>query len=293
MKKILITGKNSFIGTSFENYLLDDYSSYYMISTLDMRNEDWKDYDFSKYDVVFHVAGLAHADIGHVSEETKRLYYKVNTELTLEVAKKAKESNVSSFIFMSSIIVYGECAPVGKKKIISKDTVPDPSNFYGDSKLKADIGLQKLSDNSFKVCIIRPPMIYGKGSRGNYLLLSKLANKLPLFPNINNERSMLYIGNLCKFIKECIDSNYDGIQFPQNDEYVCTSQMVKSIALINHKRVYLTRLLNPFVYFASKIPGKIGGLVNKAFGNLTYEKIYDNNGFITFKESIEETELRN
>ena len=272
MKKILITGANSYIGTSFEKYIEENYPDDYHIDTLDMINPNWKECDFSGYDSVFHVAGIAHADVGRVSDETKRLYYRVNTGLSVETAKKAKESNVKQFIYMSSIIVYGESAPYGKKKIITKDTKPSPSNFYGNSKLQADIQLQELNDERFKVCILRPPMIYGKGSKGNYQILSKLAKKLPIFPDINNERSMLYIGNLCWFVKECIDNFYEGIYFPQNEEYISTSKMVKEIANANGKKIRLTKLLNPFVFLLLRMPRKIGGICNKAFGNMIYEK---------------------
>lgn len=270
MKKVLITGANSYIGTSFEQYM-KQYEGY-QIDTLDMKDRNWKNYDFSNYDVVFHVTGIAHADTGHVSEETKKLYYKINTDLTIETAKKAKESNVKQFIYMSSIIVYGESVPYGKKKVISIDTKPSPANFYGDSKLQADIGLQELSDDKFKVCILRPPMIYGPGSKGNYPLLSKLAKKLPVFPDIKNERSMLFIGNLCFFIRLCIDERKAGIFFPQNAEYVSTSQLVKEIAKINGKNIKLTKVLNPFVLLASHTPGKLKQLCNKAFGNLIYDQ---------------------
>lgn len=287
MKKILITGANSYIGTSFENYM-KQYDGYH-IDTLDMLDSSWKEYDFSSYDVVFHVAGIAHADVGNVSEETKQLYYKVNTDLTYETAKNAKDAGVKQFIYMSSIIVYGESAPLGKSKIITKDTKPIPANFYGDSKLQADLKLQPLNDEDFKVCILRPPMIYGPGSKGNYQLLSKLAKKLPVFPDINNERSMLYVGNLCVFIKQCVDNLSEGIYFPQNEEYMSTSQMVKLIANANGKNIYLTKFLNPFVYLASKMPGKIGGMCNKAFGNMTYEIDYLINKY-SFEESVKETE---
>lgn len=289
MEKILITGANSYIGTTFETYMkqFDTYE----ISTLDMKDDNWRKHDFSQYKVVFHVAGIAHADVGHVSEETKQLYYKVNTELTIETARKAKEQGVKQFIYMSSIIVYGESAPLGKSKLITKNTEPSPANFYGDSKLQADIGLEKIQDKSFKVCILRPPMIYGPGSKGNYQLLSKLAKKLPIFPDIKNERSMLYVGNLCAFIKQVIDEEKAGIYFPQNEEYVSTSQMVKEIARVNGKNICITRLLNPFVHIASHVPGKVQGLCNKAFGSITYEKINIITEY-TVTESIEETEVR-
>ena len=288
MKRILITGANSYIGTSFEEYMkeYDDYQ----IDTLDMKNPEWRNYDFSIYDTVFHVAGIAHADVGHVSEEVKKLYYKVNTELTAETAMQAKKSGVRQFIYMSSIIVYGESAPLGKKKMITSETTPEPANFYGDSKLQADIKLQEMNDDNFRVCILRPPMIYGPGCKGNYQMLSKMAKRLPIFPDIRNERSMLYIGNLCDFIKECIDEQKGGIYFPQNSEYISTSQLVFEIAKANNRTIHLTKALNPIVYIASKIPGKIGGMCNKAFGNMTYEKECPISRY-SMKQGIEETEV--
>lgn len=289
MKKILITGANSYIGTSFEKYIEENYQDDYHIDTLDMINPNWKECDFSGYDSIFHVAGIAHADVGHVSEERKKLYYQVNCDLAYETAIKAKESKVKQFIYMSSIIVYGESAPYGKKKLITKDTKPEPANFYGDSKLQAEIKLKTLDNDNFKICILRPPMIYGPGSKGNYQMLSKLAKKLPVFPDIKNERSMLYIGNLCYFIKECINKGNSGIYFPQNEEYVSTSKMVQEIAKANGKNIHLTKLLNPFVFILSKFPGKIGGMCNKAFGNISYEKNFNINKFSLF-DSIKLTE---
>ncbi|MFQ6793621.1 MAG: NAD-dependent epimerase/dehydratase family protein [Thomasclavelia sp.] len=294
MKRILITGANSYIGTSFERYMHEHHPNDYQIDTLDMIDPKWKEYDFSNYDTVFHVAGIAHADVGHVSKETKRLYYKVNCDLAYETALKAKKSDVRQFIYMSSIIIYGESAPYGKKKVITKDTKPNPANFYGDSKLQAEIKLKPLNNENFKICILRPPMIYGKGSKGNYQMLSKLAKKLPIFPDIDNERSMLYIGNLCSFVRECIDNNYGGIYFPQNEEYISTSKMVKEIARANGKNIHLTKILNPFVFILSKIPGKIGGMCNKAYGNLVYGMAmsdYDEEYCCyDLKESIKRTE---
>lgn len=296
MKKILITGANSYIGVSFEAWMRQQPTAQdYQIDTLDMKKKDWKNYDFSNYDAVFHVAGIAHADVGNVSEQTKRLYYQVNTELAIETAKHAKEAGVSQFIFMSSIIVYGDSAPVGKEKVITAQTKPSPANFYGDSKLQAEAGLSKLRDASFQVAILRPPLIYGRGSKGNYPLLAKLAGKLPCFPSMQNKRSMLYIGNLCNFVKLCVDERKDGVFFPQNAEYVSTPRMVSEIAAAHGRKIYLAGWLNPFVRVGSNMPGKIGRLVNKAFGNLTYDKTLsfregDSYCIYDLQESIQRTE---
>ncbi|HGF7874891.1 TPA: NAD-dependent epimerase/dehydratase family protein [Enterococcus faecium] len=274
MKKILITGANSYIGTSFKQWMTQ-FQDEYQIDTLSVRGDAWREHDFSGYDTVFHVAGIAHADVSKVSEETKQLYYAVNRDLAIETAKKYKQDlsgKNGQFIYMSSIIIYGEETNINKKRVITPDTKPNPSNFYGDSKLQAEIGLQPLNDDTFHVAILRPPMIYGPGSKGNYQQLVKLANKLPVFPDVKNERSMLHIDKLSEFVKERIDAQDSGVFFPQNDQYVRTSHMVRDIAQANGKKIYLFSYMNWAIRLLGYVPGKIGRLTNKAFGSLVYEK---------------------
>lgn len=289
MTKILITGANSYIGISFENYL-KQWGDRYSVDTVDMIDGTWREKDFSEYDTVFHVAGIAHADVGKVSEEQKSFYYKINTDLTIDTAKKAKADGVKQFIFMSSAIVYGESAPIGKSKIITKDTKPSPANFYGDSKLQAENGILPLQDTTFNVVVLRPPMIYGKGSKGNYPVLSKLAKKLIVFPYVKNERSMLYIENLCEFVRLMIENNEKGIFHPQNGEYSNTTELVKMISKAQGKRIIIVK---GFCWVLS-IMSYITGLVNKAFGSLSYDmsisEYRENYRVYTLKESIERVE---
>ena len=287
MKKILITGANSYIGTSVEKWLAR-YPDRYFIDTVDMRDDSWREKDFSGFDVVFHVAGIAHVSS---DPKMKDLYYKVNRDLTIETAKKAKAEGVKQFIFMSSIIVYGDST--WNTRVINRNTVPTPSNFYGDSKLQAEEGIKPLEDDKFKIVILRPPMIYGKGCKGNYLKLSKAARKLPIFPNIDNQRSMLYIDNFCEFVRLMIDYEESGLFFPQNAEYVKTSEMVRLIAEVHGKKIRLIKVFNPIIRLMSR---KIR-LVNKVFGNLVYEQSMSdyyraNYRIIDFMKSINLTELR-
>lgn len=264
MKKILITGANSYIGTSLEKWL-GQWKESYQVTTLDMLKPEWREYNFAQYDVIFHVAGIAHADVGKVTEEQKKLYYKVNCDLAVETALKAKMAGVCQFILMSSMIVYGGVEHV------SKNTLPAPSNFYGDSKWQADQKVRQLADSNFKIAVLRPPMIYGKGSKGNYPVLSKLAQKSPIFPGINNKRSMLYIDNLCEFVRVVIDKQAEGVFFPQNAQLVNTSNMVKEIARVHRHKIWVSRLLSPFVVLGKCVPGKIGNLCKKAFGDSYYD----------------------
>ena len=280
MKRVLITGANSYIGVSFEEYAKAHYGTELTIDTVDMIDGSWREKDFSPYDIVFHVAGLAHADVGKVSDEVKAKYYAINTDLAIETCRKAKESGVGQFVFMSSAIIYGDSAPYGKTKKITKDTEPQPANFYGDSKWQADKGVRELADGAFTVTVLRPPMIYGKGSKGNYPTLAKMAKKLPVFPDIQNERSMLYIENLCEFLCQVMIRGEGGIFWPQNAEYSRTSEMVKAIADAKGHRILVSRAFNWAVAIAALMPGKIGGLANKAFGNLSYDREMSDCGFI-------------
>ncbi|NLJ64601.1 MAG: NAD-dependent epimerase/dehydratase family protein [Christensenellaceae bacterium] len=286
MKRILITGANSYIGTSVEKYLAQ-WPDQYQVDTIDMIDDSWREKSFAGYDCVFHVAGIAHQDSGKITEERKQLYYKVNTDLTVDTAKKAKADGVKQFIFMSSIIVYGLSAKMGEMKVITTETKPTPEGAYGDSKLQAELGILPLSDESFKVCVLRPPMIYGPGCKGNYPILSKAAKTLPFFPDVQNQRSMLFVGNLCVYVKRVIDSMMFGVFFPQNKGYVCTSDMVRQIAKTHGKKIHLTKVFNPLLRLFS---GKIG-IIDKVFGSMVYEQ--SNNiptEMIGFSDSIALTE---
>ena len=216
-KRVLVTGVNSYIGNAFRSYM-EQYPEEAVVDGISVRNDAWKTLDFSGYDCVFDVAGIAHADTGHVSEEVKKRYYAVNCDLTVALAQKAKEEGVRQFIFMSSAIVYGDSAPIGFQRMITRDTPPAPADFYGDSKLQAEKGILPLADDHFKIAVLRPPMIYGKGSKGNYPVLSKMAQKLPAFPKVENCRSMLYIGNLVEFVRLVIKNEESGFFFPQNGQ---------------------------------------------------------------------------
>lgn len=297
-RNVLVTGAGSYIGEAFKAYAEKNYGENFSIDFVDMINGSWREVDFSAYDIVYHVAGLAHVDVGNVSDETKEKYYAVNTDLAVAVCRKAKEEGVKEFIFMSSMIVYGESAPFGVKKIVDEHTVPNPANFYGDSKLQADVGVRELADDNFKVIVLRPPMIYGRGSKGNYPVLAKFAKKLPIFPNVENERSMLYIENLCEFLCQImlVDVEENAVVLiPQNGEWTKTADMVREIGKITGRGIKKMWILNPVVLVGSRVPGKIGGLVNKAFGNMSYDQgvsTYEGINYqkVDLKESIMRSE---
>lgn len=258
MKKILITGANSYIGTSVEKYL-QQWPEEYKVDTLDMIGDKWREYNFAGYDVVFHVAGIAHIK---ETTENAHLYYEVNRDLAVATAKKAKQEGVGQFIFLSTASVFGLT-----KGIITKSTPLRPTTHYGKAKKEAEEQMLLFSSEDFKLAIVRPLMVYGEGCKGNYQVLKKLALMLPIFPLVDNKRSLIHIDVLAKFIKKIIDRNSEGIFHPANSKPVNTSQMVYDIAKENGREIYLTRTFNwvlpIFCLFTDK--------VDKAFGTLVYD----------------------
>lgn len=281
MINVLITGAGSYVGESVRRYILST-SSDFEIDAVDTINDAWKEADFSKYDVVYHVAGIAHVN---ADPKMEVLYYKVNRDLTVEVARAAKAAGVKQFIFMSSQIVFHESQSL-KSEVLTADTKENPNGFYGDSKLQAEKGLRELECDAFKVCILRPPMIYGPNSKGNFPRLVKLAQKTPLFPAWHNKRSMLYIDNLAEFVKLAILRELNGTFYPQNRELADTVEIIRFFAKANGHKVWITRLLNPFVWLGSFVLQPI----NKMFATYYYDPKMSKMDFdyqlVSFEESL-------
>lgn len=274
MKKIVITGADSYIGNSVRDYLLKEPEKY-SVDVIDTRDHNPKAADFLGYDAVFNVAGIAHIK---ETPENRGLYFKVNRDLSISIAKAAKAAGVKQLILLSTMSVYGKTTGH-----ITKKTRVSPANAYGLSKAQADRAIAKLRDKDFRFACLRPPMVYGKGCKGNYQSLRKFAMKSPIFPNYRNRRSMIFIGNLCEFVKNTIDNGSDGLFFPQNSEYVNTSNMVKQIAADHNKKLILTKWFNLLL---SVLPFTV---IKKVFGDLTYEPV-DRVYKYGFIESIHLTE---
>lgn len=262
MKRVLITGANSYVGTNIENWLKKTPEEF-QVDTVDTFGDNWKQADFTQYDAVFHVAGIAHVD---AKPSMEPLYRKVNTDLTLEIAKHAKEHGIKQFIFMSSMIVFHESKSL-KPQVLTLESQPAPNGFYGDSKLQAEIGLKAMEDESFKVVLLRPPMIYGPGCKGNFLRLCKLATVTPVFPAFHNKRSMLYIDNLAEFVKQVIIRELSGTFYPQDKELADTVEIAKAFAKMNGHKLFVWKWLNIFVYLGSPVVNAL----NKMFDTYYYD----------------------
>ena len=277
---ILITGAGSYVGTQVANWLEKD--GQFKVDAVDTFGENWKKADYTQYEVVYHVAGIAHVN---ADPKMEPLYYQVNRDLTIAIAKHAKEAGVKQFIFMSSMIVFHESQSL-KAEVLTRDTQPNPNGFYGDSKLQAEIGLKELECETFKVCILRPPMIYGPNSKGNFPRLAKLAVKTPVFPAWHNKRSMLFIDNLGEFVKQAIVRQLSGTFYPQNRELADTVEIIRFFAKEAGHKVWITRLLNPFVWLGSFILQPI----NKMFATYHYDPSMSEMDFdyqlVSFEESL-------
>ena len=285
MKKILIIGKASYVGESLKKWL-EGYPEKYSVDIVNPKNDEWKDADFTHYDTVVDFAGIAH--IKNITEDMRDLFYSVNRDLSIKIARWAKEHGVKHFIIFSSMNVYGDYC-----NIVTDRTAEAPTSFYGDSKLQGDIGIREIEDNSFVVSYIRPPFVYGKSCPGNYNAISNLTKKVPVFPTYKNKKSMIYIDNLCEFVRLVIEETLSGILTPQNRELVSTSELVREIAKYNRKKIWFTGAFN----WAIKPAMKIIKSAKKAFSDDCYDlklsNYWDNKYcVVSFSESIRRTESR-
>lgn len=264
--RVLITGKNGYIGVKTSKWLFE-HEGEFETDFLDMRSDLWKNFDMRDYDSVINAVGIAHVD-----SKDEGLYKKVNTELAYECALKAKEAGVKQFIQISSVYVYGAENGLDKENLVYQGLEECPRTIYGHSKLNADKLLMELNSENFKVAIVRTPMVYGPGCKGNYNRLSKLALKVPVFPEIDNQRSMIYVDNLTEFFRLLLINSESGIFYPQNREYVNTTNLVKTIAAVNNTSVKTTGLFNPMLKAFSKGNGKLANTISKLLGNYKIDK---------------------
>lgn len=263
MRRVLITGAGSYVGGKVRERLEMEPEKF-LVEELDVQDSSWHEHDFSGYDCVYHVAGIAHVS---ADPSMKDLYMAVNRDLAIEVGRLAKAAGVRQLIFMSSSIVYGDSDSCDVFRPITKETPVNPSNYYGLSKVEAEIGLMELASPDFHVAILRCPMIYGPGCKGNFPTLVKMARAMPMFPDIRNRRSMLYVGNLAEFVAKLMASGLGGLYLPQNAEWSSTPEVVRMIAEHKGKAISLATGLNPIVRL---LFGK-SQVFKKAFGNLYYK----------------------
>ena len=282
MLNVLIAGQHSFIGTAVERRLAA-FPDRYAATSLDMHGEGWRSFDFSPFDCVLHVAGIAHVS---PKPELRPLYEAVNRDLAVACARRAREMGVRQFIYLSSAIVFGDAAPAGEVGEITPETSPSPAGAYGRSKLEAEHGLRALENERFRVTILRPMMVFGRGCKGNYNALAAMARRAPLFPNFPNRRGMVYIDDLAECVRRHIDEGAGGIFHPQTF-IASTADLARAVAKAHGRRALFPRFLNRPVRMLGK-----SGTVRRAFGGFYYREDMADHGFAPGTLSLEDCVAR-
>lgn len=267
MKRLLITGKGSYLGLSLARFLSREPERF-RTDCVSLRTDDWQAMSFAGFDAVYHTAAIVHQPGSKEDPRELERYRRVNRDLAVAVAKKAKEEGVPQFLFLSTMAVYGLTAAFGKTVTITAQTPTVPVDNYGRSKLEAEEALLKLADDRFRVAILRPPMIYGRGCKGNFQTLCAIAGKLPCFPAVSNRRSMLYVDNLNQLVRLLIEGGEGGIFCPQDRDFVNTSDMIRAIAQAQGKHLVLL----PGLAWGMGLLRPFTGAVDKAFGSLCYDQ---------------------
>lgn len=285
MKKILIVGSSSYIGNNIFGHF-NEKKTKYIIESISLRNNTWKNHELSKYDHIIYLVGLAHSKGKNGNKDN---YYKINYELTKEFVNECKKQSVNNIIYFSTMSVFGDV-----RGEINENTPIHPNNHYGKSKLLAENYIVKNFENSDTIIqIIRPPMVYGYKSPGNYSLLSGMVKKVPFFPKYKNKRSMIDINNLCLFIEELINKDLRAIYYhPQNSYYINTSLLVEEIVKISGKKVIfinINKIIMEKLFFFN--------VFKKLFDDLYYSSDFsDIKNFtyneVGFEESINKAERK-
>lgn len=276
MKRVLVTGNNGYISKNIvSKFNLENIKC----ESKSVREKEYNKIDFKNYSTVIHAAAVVH------KKGSEREYIDINNKLTIKIAEDCKQNGVNHFVFLSTMSVFGK-----SRGAIHNGTPLKPTTLYGKSKLAAEKKLMDLEDQNFRISIIRPPMVYGKNSPGNYKNLSKISKYLWIVPSIKNKRSMIFIDNLSQFILDICKKNKFGIFHPQNDEYICTSDLIIKIRSVNNQRTIKTNLFNPLL---NKLL-KNNSYLEKIFGDLYYKKEEFETNFsnknISFDDSIKFSE---
>lgn len=271
--EVLLTGGSGFVGSRIAKRLLDD--DYQVTAAvrdsrakLDVRLDPWKfedltsDQDWSAVvegrELVIHCAARVHVMNEFVANPLNE-FRKINVDGTCALARQAAEAGVRRFIFISSIKVNGEGTPLGLP--YRADDVPAPQDFYGLSKLEAEQSLMRLAaETGMEVVIIRPPLVYGLGVKGNFASMIKLVDKCVLLPlgAIHNKRSLVSIDNLVDLIIRCIDHPAAGNQvFLAGDgEDLSTTELLLGVGKAMGKTARLIPVPAGLLLFGATVLGK-------------------------------------
>lgn len=282
--KILIIGKNSYIGNHIDEWLTK-YG--HVVEQLDVLTEDWRAYDYSPYDVIVHVAGIVHRP----DCQDWKLYHDVNTVMPVQIASQFKSSRSSKglkgqYVFFSTMGVYEAGKKLGPS-VVDENTplLNEGNSMYGRSKVLAEIGLSELQDATFNIAIVRPPSVYGKGCKGGYITgFKKIASMLPVIPRAyeNACQSFIYIDNLSECVRLIVEnssicSSGSNVFCPQDDEIPNANRLLEVICKGIGKKYRCSRILG---WLLEMVNGSICSngsrgwipLVKKAYGGIEYSR---------------------
>lgn len=268
---IFITGVTGFVGANIAAYFME--RGYHVIGAARHKPDDARiefraiskldrytfwDEALKGADIVVHLAGRAHKM--HETSEEKHLYYETNVEGTVNLAQNAIKAGVKKLIFISSIKAMLSDA---HEEPLTESFVCKPAEPYGISKLKAEIELRKISETSgLPLVILRPPLIYGPGVKGNLASLIRLVRRIPVLPlgGISNRRSLLGVMNLASAIEAVIDSDSaNGKTFLVSDgEEISTSELVKRLAVAYNPGCRIISLPAWIWKLGARVPGLAG-----------------------------------
>jgi len=258
-KKILLTGASGFVGQRFLSYNKEKYQT----QSVSFRTKKVSEVNLEGIDTIVHLAGKAH----QMQKIDDQIYFDVNYELTKALATKAKEQGVAHFVFISTIKVYGDNY---KNAHLTLDKTCKPDDPYGESKKQAEDFLRSIETETFKVGIIRPPLVYGPGVKGNMIKLLALAEKnLPLpFGGIENKRSMVFLDNLIELINTVVDQKASGTFFASDQQPLSTSRLIELIKIKLNKEGGLFKMPNFLLGILDKMKP---ALVKRLFYSLTVD----------------------
>lgn len=266
--QILVTGATGFVGQALLPYLKDKG---YFLRTVgrDQVGDFHADTDWSQHlegvDTIIHLAGRAHV-MNEGSDDPLAVYRTVNRDATLGLARQALDHKVRRFVYISSIKVMGESSG---HPLSSKDPIA-PCDPYGQSKAEAEQLLSELA-GEMEIVILRPPLIYGPGVKGNFIALLKLLMKgLPLpLGAISNKRSLIYLGNFVSAIEHAIGCE-TGCYLPTDRADLSTPDLFKKLAAALDKSCILLPIPTFILTLLGKVTGK-SSVIQRLTGSLTLD----------------------
>jgi UDP-glucose 4-epimerase len=266
--KIVVTGGSGFLGCHLLNN--EAFREALVIGRTQPRNHQkfqkvsFDEHDslaevFNNKEVVVHLAARAHVMNDTVKSPLNEFRH-VNTMGTLNLAKQAAIAGVKRFIFISTIKVLGEQTEPGQA-FKSHDSF-NPQDPYSISKVEAEVGLKLIGEaHDMEIVIIRPPLVYGKGVKGNFASLLKLARfPIPLpFGSIQNKRSLVSVENLVDLIVVCLTHPKAKNQtFLVSDDYdMDISELISRLAEAGGYKAYVFGFPLTMLYVSLRLLGKL------------------------------------